>query len=58
MTTFRTQAAAAVLAVATALSIVAGMGGLATREFVVAQDRAGVQVAATQVVTVIGHRAA
>jgi len=63
MTKTTTQAAAAVLSVLMTLAVVAGMNGIATRQYMaaerVAQANAGTtQVAAVQRVVIVGHRRA
>jgi hypothetical protein len=62
MTKTTAQAAAAVLSALMTLAVVAGMNGIATKQYVaaerVAQASAGTsQVAAVQRVVIVGHRA-
>jgi len=63
MTKTTAQAAAAVLSALVTFGVVAGMNGIATKQYVaaerVAQANAGTtQVAAVQRVVIVGHRAA
>ena len=63
MTKTTAQAAAAVLSVLVTFGVVAGMNGIATKQYVAAERVAqanadATQVAAVQSVVIVGHRAA